>query len=218
MAHARKATDRLRRPLAWAAALAAALALALRGSVGLVAWWLDFSEEPVPADFIVVLAGDFRRPAYGADLFRAGLAPEVWIGRPRREGSLAFLDREGLKVPVEEDLNAALLLKHGVPADRVRRFGRALRSTVDEARAFAREARPEGKRVLVVTSRYHARRSRLVFRDALRRSEVRVCASPYEEFDRRWWTHQDFARNAVLETAKTLYYLLGGAFASTPAT
>ena len=218
MAPARRATKPVRRLLAWIAAGAAVLALASGGAVGVVGWWLDFSQEPFPADFIVVLAGDFRRPSYGADLYRSGLAPEVWIGRPRREPGHALLDSEGLKVPLEEDLNAALLAKHGVPEERIRRFGAALKSTVDEARAFAREARPAGRRVLIVTSRYHARRSGLVFRDTLPGSEVRVCATPYETFDRRWWKDQDMARNAVLETVKTLYYLLGGRFASTPAT
>jgi len=65
-----------------------------------------------------------------------------------------------------------------------------------------------------VTSRWHARRARLIFRSELKDSEVRVVATPYEEFTREWWARRQMADVAVLETAKLLFYLAGGRFLS----
>jgi hypothetical protein len=41
---------------------------------------------------------------------------------------------------------------------------------------------------------------------------VHVVASAYEAFPARWWTEQEAARNVLLESAKIVYYKLGGRF------
>ena len=205
---------RQRSPLRrWSAYTLAALALAgaslLAGFSGL-RWWLDFSEEPGTADAIVVLAGGYARPFAAAELYKRGVGPELWLCRPKPEPIDDRVRSIGVHLPREEDTNRELLLKAGVPADKIHFYGREVMSTADEARSFAREFPTAGKRILVVTSRFHARRSRLVFRRTLKDADVRVTAS--EELPARWWKDKFLAQSVVMEVVKTVYYLLGGRF------
>jgi len=177
-------------------------------------WFIDFSDEPRKADMIVVLAGAASRPFYAADLFKRGLAGEVWLSRPYRSPADLKAVSIGVNIPAEEENSRAILLRSGVPAGRIHLYGDSIMSTANEAAALRRAANPSGKTVLVVTSRWHARRAKWVFRHDLPEADVLVCATPYEEFSRRWWSSQDLARAAVLESAKMLYYLLGGRFIS----
>ena len=181
-------------------------------------WWIDFSEAPAPADMIVVLSGsDYGRALYAAELYAERLAPEVWLCRENVSGPTLLARSLGVNAPTEGEILYDILLGKGVPKRNIRRYGTGVMSTVDEARQFRREAKPEGRRILVVTSRYHARRSRLIFGDILKGSLVSVVATPHERFERRWWRDQAMAKAAILEYIKLLYYLLGGRFARAPA-
>lgn len=202
----------------WAAARAP---LALLGAAVLlggpawvfgIGWWMDFSDEPVPSDYLVVLAGDFERPVAAAELFKTGVAPQLWHAKPWRTWGQEEALRLGVPFPPEEEVNRGILLKSGVPAAALRQYGDFVVSTVAEARAFKAEAKPEGKKVLVLTSRFHARRAKLIFTSVLRGSEVRVVGAANPYFTRRWWTSQPMAYAAILETCKLAYWLAGGRF------
>jgi len=195
------------------AVLCLAAALLLGGlAVWLPGWFLDFSDAPRKADMIVVLAGGYSRPFYAADLYKQGLAPEIWLSRPYRPPAELKAVALGVPLPAEEESNRAILLRLGVSAERIHLYGESTMSTANEALSLARAANPSGKTVLVVTSRWHARRAKWVFRHGLPGAKVLVCATPYEEFSRRWWSSQDLARSAIMESVKMLYYLLGGRF------
>ena len=172
-----------------------------------IGWWLDCADPPERADAIVVLGGSFSRPMYGADLYREGLAPQVWLSRILPEDYEESLRRIGVPISPETELNRIILLKKGVPAKSIRLYGKDVNSTLDEADALAREF--HGKTVLLVTSRYHARRSRLIFRGRLPGARVIVCPTPYESFDRRWWRHKGMTVAAATESLKLLNYLTG---------
>lgn len=200
-----------------AAAFLAALAVLPLVGIFFVGWWLDYSQQPRKADVIVVLGGqEVSRPLYGAELFREGYAPEVWVSRVRVRESLRMVREIGIPVLGEDEIAVEVLKRKGVPAGRIRRYGSGAVSTVHEGLMLGAELEPEKKRVLVVTSRYHARRSRFILRGVLKGREVTVVASPYESFSRRWWRDQDMAKAAVLEAVKTCYYFLGGRFVAHP--
>lgn len=177
-----------------------------------IGWWMDFSDEPVPSDFLVVLAGDFERPHAAAELFKTGVAPTIWYAKPWRPFGLEETLKAGIAFPAEEEIDRAILLKRGVPPETLRQYGDFVVSTVAEARAFKAEAKPEGKKVLVLTSRFHARRAKLIFKSVLTDSEVRVIGAPNPYFTRRWWTNQPMSYNAILESCKLAYWLAGGRF------
>jgi len=177
-----------------------------------VGWWMDYTEEPRKADLIVVLAGSYARPFGGAELFKRGFAPEIWLSRPYHPEGEDAVRRLGIPLRVEEEVNQDILRRSGVPAEAIRLFGNGVLSTYNEALALQREAPVAGKTILVVTSRYHARRAGMIFRKVLRDSKVVMVASPTKLDLRRWWKHRELAAHAVLETCKTAYHLLGGSY------
>ena len=179
--------------------------------------WLSAQDPPAPADAIIVLAGEPARSLYGADLYRQGLAAEVYITRPVRLRPYKILDDLNIEFPRMEAVYREILIKKGVGADHIHYLGESLLSTVDEARAArALAVHTSIKKVIVVTSPYHVRRVRMVFADYAPGLQIAVVATPYEPFPAKWWIDQDVARNVMLELAKILFYALGGRFTSDP--
>ena len=194
----------------WGAACLLAL-LALAGLMGTAGWWLPATDEPRPADAIVVLAGDVRRAVHGADLYLEGLAPAVYIGRPFYDPPEPLCSL-GLPCPRQEDEMRAVLLLKGVPPEAVHVYGDELLSTVEEAEAFAHALPPQAKTVLVVTSPSHSRRAKVALAHVLPGRELVMSPTPHERFEREWWTHQGSAKAVVLELAKFAQYYLGQPF------
>ncbi|MBI3297447.1 MAG: YdcF family protein [Elusimicrobia bacterium] len=205
----KKLWEKVRGPLA---ALGLATLVAVPSWVLGIGWWMDFTDEAAASDYLVVLAGDLARPHAAAEAYKAGLAPELWLSRPYKTFGQEETERLGVKIPTEEEIDVAILLKKGVPKDAIHLYGQQVLSTYYEASAFKSEAKPEGKKVLVLTSRFHARRAKMIFKHVLPGSEVRVIGAMDPNFTRRWWTVQAMAYPAILETVKTVYWLVGGRF------
>lgn len=176
--------------------------------------WLLQADELQPADAIVILAGDARRTRHASDLFRQGLAPRVLISRPVRTARERLLDGLDIPFPRAEQLDFEVLRKTGVPAANIAFYGEGSVSTFDEALALQHLFAGKTPRLLVVTSPYHVRRARMILVDALPEADLRVVATPYEEFPERWWTSQDAARDLLLEIPKLGFYLAGGRFSA----
>jgi uncharacterized SAM-binding protein YcdF (DUF218 family) len=143
-------------------------------------WVVD--EPAAPSDALLVLGDDnyaADRAFHAAELYREGVAPVlVASGRMlRRNVSLADV--------MEHDLES-----FGVPATSVVKLAHRAQNTRDEAVEAARliQAR-RWKRVLVVTSNYHARRARFIYGRVLPSSvTLRVSGARDSEFDpSNWW-------------------------------
>ncbi len=106
---------------------------------------LAVETSPHQADVGVVLAGNFSRAVYAADLYRQKLITKVWVTKPVRESGLAQLDALGVPYPRQEDVSRAVLLKKGVPEDRIEIIGNGVVSTLAEAKLVAEllKTRPE---------------------------------------------------------------------------
>lgn len=195
--------------------LVLAAVLAGLGLLATAGFWMQASDTPVACDVMVVLGGDFERPAYAAELYRLGMAPRVYVGRTYRKPGERVLDASHVPYPLEEEVYKALLRKKGVPAQAIDYYGDDLMSTAQEAEAMAAQLGPGPGKLLVVTSPYHVRRARMVFTDALPGWDVRVCGAPSQTLPAAWWTRQASARIVLMELPKTLYYLAGGRFRST---
>ena len=167
---------------------------------------------PKRADIGLVLAGHFGRAMYAADLYHQGFVPKILISRPEREKYLEQLDSIGVPYPRQEEISRAVLLKKGVPDDRIAIIGDGVISTIAEARLVAGflEKQPEIHSVLLITSRFHVRRAEAIFRYILQsHSQVEVFAvgTPYDGFIAdQWWKDRDSARQVFLETAKLLLF------------
>ena len=169
---------------------------------------------PKQADVGIVLVGDFSRALYASDLYHRGFIPKVWLSRPERERPLRQLDALGVPYPRQEEVSRAVLLRKEVPADRIELFGHGVASTIEEARAVAEflGQRPDIRSLLLITSRFHARRAEAIFRTILQaypHLEIHAVGSPYDGFVAdQWWKDRDSARQVVLETAKWLLFLV----------
>ncbi|MBI5910730.1 MAG: YdcF family protein [Betaproteobacteria bacterium] len=189
-----------------------AAAIGAAAGLSYAADWLSAGDRPQKADAILVLGGGYSRPFQAADLHRQGLARKIYVSVPAREDQHRLLDDAGIAFPREEEIVRQVLLKKGVPASAIEYLGKDLISTAAEAQA-ARALFANGTpRLLVVTSPYHLRRARMIFRDILPAADIRVIATGYDPLPQVWWKDQNAARNVLLELAKITFYQFGGRF------
>ena len=148
-----------------------------------------------PADVIIVIgdddfAGDRAREAAG--LFQNHWAPQVVAsGRMLRPyTSIADL--------IAQDLQA-----QGVPASAIVRFSHRANNTLEEAQGLrVLISERQWRKVLLVTSNYHTRRARYIFRKTLP-SEVslEVAGAPSSDFEPgSWWQSRQGRKTFFLET------------------
>jgi len=148
------------------------------------------------ADALIVLGDDnfyADRATRGAELFREGKAPVIVAsGRRLRPGA-------GIAELMEHDL-----VERGVPRDKIVRFAHDADSTLEEAQAVARlTTERKWRSVIVVTSNFHTRRARYIFRRVFPRGmEVRVASARDGDFDPgRWWEKRKSIKELTREFA-----------------
>ena len=146
-------------------------------------WVVD--EPAAKSDALIVLGDDnyaADRAFHAAELYREGIAPVVVAsGRMlRRNVSIAEV--------MEHDLES-----FGVPSTAIVKLTHRAENTREEADEAARLIQARGwKRVVVVTSNYHARRARFIYGRVLPSSvSLRVSGARDSEFDpSRWWENR----------------------------
>jgi uncharacterized SAM-binding protein YcdF (DUF218 family) len=178
--------------------------------------WLRLIEDPVKADAIIVLAGSFERSLHAADLYQQQFGPAVYLSTPAKEAGNTQIEALGIRLPQELEVHTQILLRKGVPRERILTFGSGSVSTAEEALELRKIFQRAGTKLLVVTSPYHVRRSRIILTRAFASSgiEITVVGTPYEPYQTDWWRTQDSARKTLLEIAKIVYYFAGGRFIS----
>jgi len=201
------------RRLRWLVLLALAVALLLlyvsRNRVlTSAAQFLDVSEPAQATDYVMVLGGNVQtRPFVAAALVNAGLARKALVATIKGSGD----DRDGL-VPSEQEMIRAVLVHEGVSPNVLLTLPNECASTFDEARALADflETEPDSS-VTVVTSSYHTRRTRSIFRKILgkRSARVRFLGAPVDGFDEsNWWQFESGFSTYLNEYVKLAFYLV----------
>jgi len=143
-------------------------------------WVVD--DGPAASDAIVILGDDNYngdRAARAAEILRAGWAPRIIAsGRFLRPyASIAELE--------EHDLTS-----RGIPAGAIVRFAHRAENTREETAAIAQLISSRGwKRIILVTSNYHTRRSRYIAERTFPPGTIlRVVAARDSEYDPdNWW-------------------------------
>ncbi len=200
------------RPLRVLALLCALIALGI--GVLTVAGRVLLVSDPLPrtADAIVVMAGSIPdRALEAAALYQAGVAPLVVVSRERQRGATHQLRAHGVRLPESDEITMDVLRQLGVPRGAILRLRRRGRSTVSEARTIARWACSRHYRSLVVvTSRAHTRRARLILHQSLGPAvQVAVRPSRDDTFPPwRWWRVRHHAKAVLREYEKLAHYWL----------
>lgn len=169
--------------------------------------FLTVEDAPARADAIFVLGGEANvRPARAAELYHAGLAPRILIPRPEN-----FLSHELTSAPNITDVATEAMRRLGVPDSAITllEMPGGSTSTIDDARLLRAYAERHGiRRVLVVTSAFHTRRTRWVLRRVLDGLDVTVLMVPAADprfNERNWWRYEAGLLAYVEEYLKWLH-------------
>jgi uncharacterized SAM-binding protein YcdF (DUF218 family) len=175
---------------------AAALVAARRPLLSAVGQFLIVQDPLDRADVLVVLSGGRRdeRVRQAAELFHQGYAPLVMLSGGE--------EMVGIAIP---ELQRRQALAHQIPASRLV-FETGSTSTGEQAR-FLRPIleRRGARRALVVTSSFHTRRTRYLFRKAFAGSSVEISVYPVQRdwfSPIEWWTREQDTEQVVLEYIK----------------
>lgn len=159
-------------------------------------------EDPIEkSDVIIVLSGgrEDERVRQGAELYRQGYG--AWV---------LLSGGEKVQGRSTHDLQRAQALGHGVP-ESVLLFEENSTSTAEQARLLRPILEQRGfRRAIIVTSNFHTRRTRYLFRHVFAGSPVESRIYPvHDDFfsPDRWWTRDWDSEQLVLE-----YIKLGVAF------
>lgn len=163
--------------------------------------WLVVNDPLEKAQAIVVLSGRMPlRALEAAKLFREGYAPEVWLTHSTEPG--ATLQAMGIEYAGEESYDEKVLMHEGVPADAIRVLPPPIINTADEIEVVAEALeKKKGSAVILVTSKVHTRRVRILWRRiAANRGRAVVRAASDDPFEPgRWWRTTGDALDVIRE-------------------
>jgi len=172
-------------------------------------------EDPLEkSDAILALAGArVERWLEVVDLYHAGWAPHIVLSNGRTHEIEAQLRARGIRFPAEAETAREAMVQMEVPAKAIEILPGSVDNTAQEARATREMALANGwQRVIVVTSRYHSRRTAFAFRREFQGTpvQIRIRTSRYDlSTPDRWWTDRADFRFVALEYQKLVAYRLG---------
>jgi uncharacterized SAM-binding protein YcdF (DUF218 family) len=175
--------------------------------------WLVVEDPLQKADAVIVLGGTmYERPMEAVELHKEGWAPRIYLFRQVADwGEQALIERD-FPYTREVDLQIEVMGRLGVPKDAIGILNEA-NSTADEAAdVLALVTREHFSRVIIVTSKQHTRRARLVMNRKMQPAGVSIVvrASRYDRADvDRWWGNRSTLRFTLFEMQRLLGYWVG---------
>ena len=175
--------------------------------------WLVVQDPLGRAEAIVVLGGTmYERQMEAVDLFKEGWAPRIYVLREMPDFAEAELIARGIPYTRIIDMQVDTMRLLGVPLERISILDHA-NSTAEEAQIVLRlVTEKQLTRLIIVTSKQHTRRARLVMNRRLGPAGVNVIvrASRYDRTDAdAWWRNRSTLRFTVFESQRLLGYWLG---------
>lgn len=130
-----------------------------------------------------------------------------------------FMDSLGITMASTAENFRKVMVRLGIPPQKLRYLRGPATSTMDEADLLARYLGTDSsvKRVIVVSSAFHSRRAYRIFRDRFEKAGVpatiNIAPSRYTDFNpESWYRRKQDAVFVVTEWLKILYYHLIGQF------
>ena len=179
----------------------AAVSLLIATFLLFIGRWLVVEDPLEKAHAIVVLSGGLpERAQEAAKLYVAGYAPEVWLTHSTEPG--AALEKMQIPYQGEDFYDISVLTHQGVPRNAIRLLEPPIVNTADEiAAASAVLEHAQGSVVIIVTSKVHTRRTRILWhRLAPSHEKAIVRAASEDPFEpQRWWRTTHDALDVVRE-------------------
>jgi uncharacterized SAM-binding protein YcdF (DUF218 family) len=173
------------------AAAAAILVLLAGFAIARAGTFLRINDPLQNADAIVVIGGRVPfRAMKGAELYTQRIAPQVWLTMGNRSRAEIEMERLGVVPTLEHVYSQAVLERLGVPREAITVIPGRNNNTATEMRTIGTFARQRKvSRVVLVTSNYHSRRVRTLWKKLVGASpEAIVQYTEAEPFDEeRWW-------------------------------
>jgi uncharacterized SAM-binding protein YcdF (DUF218 family) len=171
-------------------------------------------EDPLQkSDAIIVLGGTmYERQLEAVDLYKAGLAPRIFLFREVADFGERELIARGIPILRPVDVQIDAMTKIGVPREVIGILDEA-NSTADEAFHVHRLVTGQHlSRVIIITSKQHTRRARLVMNRHLAATGVSVIVRP-SRYDRSdvdaWWRNRSTLRFTLFESQRLIAYWIG---------
>ena len=156
-------------------------------------------DAPEPSDVIVVLAGETdRRPVHALELLSKGFAPRVVIDVPAQAKVYDTMQTELAERYIQRLPQAASISICPI-------WGLSTRAEAhDVATCLANQS---VRRVLIVTSDFHTRRSLSIFRQELHGMTFSIGAAHDSlQFGTAWWTHRQWAKTCLDEWIRIFWW------------
>lgn len=181
--------------------------------------WLIDTDQPAPADLMVVMMGPVPdRALQAVDLFKSGVAHAIVFTDEYQPGA-EQLKPFGIELETTAQVFRKALVKLGVPDTAIQILPYISSSTVDEAINLGKflQDNPKSGRVIVVSSSYHTRRTKMIFKKLTKlldhQTTFIISPNPYTEFNsRQWWTDRMSTKLLVLEYIKMMNFVLNEQF------
>lgn len=175
--------------------------------------WLVIEDPLQKADAVIVLGGTmYERPLEAVDLYKEGWAPRLYLFREIADWGEQVLAERNIPYTRSVDLQIEVMRRLGVPPEAIGVLNEA-NSTADEAEhALQLVTKERLTRLIVITSKQHTRRARMVMNRRLAPAGVTVMvrASRYDRADvDRWWANRSTLRFTLFESQRLLGYWLG---------
>ena len=175
--------------------------------------WLVVADPLEKADGVFILGGTlYERQLEAVDLYKEGWAPRLFLLREIADWGEIELRQRGIEYLNAVDLQVDAMVKLGVPRDAIAILDQA-NSTAQEADIlYALAMKDKLSKVIVVTSKQHTRRARLVMNRRMAGTGVKVIVRP-SRYDRanvdRWWTERATLRFTLFESQRLFGYWIG---------
>lgn len=164
---------------------------------------------------IVALAGQVPfREIEAAKLYHAGMAPQVVIVRGGPNAESQALRHLGIRTRGGWELSREVLIRQGVPASAIVILTSKAGGTLEELQAVYSAMTSKDAPIILVTSKYHTRRTRLTWQHVTAgKSRPIVRAATGDPFDpNHWWQRRSFALSVVREYLGLINYCTRFAF------
>jgi uncharacterized SAM-binding protein YcdF (DUF218 family) len=171
----------------------------------LAEFWIVSDKLEQPAGAVVILGGGLdQRPRAAADLYKRGLAREVWITHDN--------STDNLLLPSVVNPTRATLVKLGIPDTVIVDVPGPASNTYDEAKVVSLWPHTASVKSLIIpTDAFHTRRTKWTFEKFLGARNIKLVVQPIYSrmnYPEKWWRGDESRTNFGKEVVKYAYYRL----------